>query len=128
MPTRTAIIVFVSLLMTNSLATAELGPSKDVPELAPLSNWAGAWTCTIEKPARQSGFSDGKWVVGGRYFQQTWEVEADADNPKISGTWLMTYDVKRKVYRQWQFNSDGFTAEATGKWDAKTRTMTWTRR
>ena len=121
----TLILTFASV---NFTAAAEPGPSKDIPELAVLSHWAGNWAAKIEKPTLRTGESHSEWIVGGRYLQQTWKVAADADNPEFSGTWLMTFDVRQMVYRQWQFNSDGFTAEATGKWDAATRTMTWTTR
>jgi hypothetical protein len=128
MSMRFAIVVIASLLITNSLLAGQPGPSKDIPELAPLGNWAGVWSGRIEKPTKQSDSSAGRWIAGGRYLQQTWKVEADADNPAISGTWIMTYDVKKKAYRQWQFNSFGSSAESTGKWNADKRTMTWTRR
>ncbi len=119
------LLAFASL---GFVVAAEPGPSKDIPELATLSHWAGNWAARIDKPAVRAGSSHAEWIVNGRYLQQTWKVAADADNPELSGTWLMTFDAKQMVYRQWQFNSDGFTGEATGKWDAATRTMTWTSR
>ena len=128
MTKRLATTVIASIVLSNALVAAEPGPSKDVPELAALSNWAGAWNARIEKPMPRAGVSRGEWIHGGRYLKQMWKIPADGENEEISGTFMMTYDVKQKVYRQWQFNSDGFTAEATGKWDAETRTMTWTSR
>ena len=126
MPNRIAITVIVSLLSAVATVAAEDGPSKEIPELAPLQNWAGNWTGTVEKPARQSGPSHGKWIVDGRYLQQTWKIPAGDTSPGLSATVIMTYDVKEKVYRNWQFLSDGGTSQATGQWDAEERTMVWT--
>jgi hypothetical protein len=47
MSMRFAIVVIASLLITNSLLAGQPGqpgPSKDIPELAPLGNWAGVWS------------------------------------------------------------------------------------
>lgn len=120
--------IIATLFVNAAAIAAEPGPAKDVPELAVLKHWEGVWNARIEKPTRRTGTSRGEWVAGGRYLQQSWKVAADQDNPEISGTWLMTYDVQEKIYRQWQFNSDGFTAQATGKWDTESHTMTWTTR
>ena len=128
MAKRITTAVIVSIAFTHLLAASEPGPSKEVPELAVLNNWAGKWDARIEKPTRRTGVSHGTWIAGGRHLQQTWTIEADADNPEMSGTWIMTYDVRKKVYRQWQFNSDGPTAEAAGIWNTDKRTMIWTRR
>lgn len=122
------IATITSLIVAGSLAAAETGPLKDIPELLPLNNWSGTWTAQVENPASRKGESHGEWIVDGRYLQVRWTLAADQDTPASSGTYLMTYDVKQKIYRQWHFNSDGFTGEATGEWDAATKTMTWTAR
>lgn len=122
----TFILAFATLGLA---AAAEQGPSKDIPELAPLNNWAGAWMGQVEKPTpRPPGPSNGEWIVDGRYLQQKWKIDVDANSPPLSATVISTYDVNEKVYRQWQFLSDGSTTQATGKWDEATRTMTWTDR
>lgn len=122
------IATIASMVVACSLAAAEPEPLKDIPELLPLNNWSGTWTAQLEKPKPRTGESHGEWIVDGRYLQVRWKLDADQDNPATSGTYLMTYDVKQKAYRQWHFNSDGFTGEATGEWDAATNTMTWTAR
>lgn len=121
-------VLVTSLVLTGRLAADEPGPSKDIPELVPLNHWVGVWEAHLEKPKARAGESRGEWIVDGRYVQVRWKIEADADNPVTSGTYLMTYDAKQEAYRQWHFNSDGFTGEATGQWDAATKTMTWTAR
>ena len=90
---RLATTVIASIVLSNALVAAEPGPSKDVPELAPLSNWAGAWNARIEKPTPQTGVSRGEWIHGGRYLQQMWKIPADVENVEISGTYIMTFDV-----------------------------------
>lgn len=122
------IVTVASIAVACSLAAAEPGPLKDIPELLPLNHWSGTWTAQVEKPKPRTGESHGEWIVDGRYLQVRWKLDADKDTPATTGTYLMTYDVKQKVYRQWHFNSDGFTGEATGEWDAATNTMTWTAR
>lgn len=122
-------VIFALLVLTSTLAADEPGPSRDIPELAPLRNWAGDWIGHVEKPTpRTPGPSKGVWTLEGRYLQQTWKIPADADNPALSATVISTYDVNDKVYRQWAFLSDGSTGQATGKWDAASNTMTWTER
>ena len=122
-------VVIASIFLTSILAADEPGPSKDIPELAPLSNWAGDWAGQVEKPTlRQPGPSKGVWIVDGRYLQQSWKIPVDDNSPALSATVISTYDVNEKVYRQWQFLSDGTTGQQTGKWDAAANTMTWTER
>jgi len=122
-------VAIASIFLTSIIAADEPGPSKDIPELAPLSNWAGEWIGHVEKPTpRPPGPSKGVWIVDGRYLQQSWRIPADADNPALSATVISTWDVNEQVYRQWMFMSDGATGQATGKWDADSNTMTWTER
>ena len=124
---KSSLIAIITIVVFNSsLNAAEPGPSKDVPELAPLSNWTGIWNAHIEQPAERNGVSQGEWIANGRYLKQTWKIEADDDNEESSGILIMTFDIKQKVYRQWHFVSDGNITESTGEWDDKTRTMTWT--
>ena len=39
--------------------------------------------------------------------------------------WVSTYDERFRQYRKWRFGWRGVGQEAKGKWDDKTRTMTW---
>ena len=92
-----------------------------------LDAFVGEWkiTSTFVK-----GPGDGKAVtltstasvvraVGGRFIQNDLE-----NSDGTSGLYLGTYDVRRKCYRWWCFDSQGYTSEFTGRWDAKTRTIT----
>ena len=59
--------------------------------------------------------------LGGKFI-----VEQGKHSDGMTTTMLSTYDVERKSYRAWWFSSPGNTAEYTGKWDAATKTLTWT--
>ena len=58
-------------------------------------------------------------VLGGRFVRNN-----TRDSSGRSGFSLTTYDVQRKCYRVWYFDSQGFMVESAGKFDAKTRTLT----
>jgi hypothetical protein len=112
------------------------GPARDVPELQVLNHWAGTWgTELTTKPnadlpngAKAKGRATGEWVHGGRFLRQTWAMEESQGIPKLSGSTMMTYDPRKKVYRSWSFFSNGYTSESQGVWDPKSRTLTSTSR
>jgi hypothetical protein len=39
---------------------------------------------------------------------------------------LITFDTETNAYRMWTYTGQGIEFEWTGKWDEKSRTMTWT--
>jgi hypothetical protein len=39
---------------------------------------------------------------------------------------LATFDTDKNAYRMWTFTGQGIEFEWSGKWDEKSRTMTWT--
>jgi len=45
---------------------------------------------------------------------------------QMSGIHLFKYDPEKQAYRQWYFDSRGGTVEATGQWDAASKTLTLT--
>jgi hypothetical protein len=112
------------------------GPAKDAPELEALSHWVGTWdVVSTTKPnegqpkeSHDKGDATAQWIHDGWFVRQSWTVEPSGGRPGFNGSAIMTYDVRKKVYRSWTFVSNGFTNEAEGAWDAKTRTMTWTTR
>lgn len=125
---RPTVAAILATLFSITVAAADPGPAKEVPELEALNHWVGQSNVRIKKPVSRTGESHAEWTTAGRYLKQTWKLDADNGNPELSATVIMTYDDKMKVYRQWNFMSDGFTSNATGKWDAATKTMTWTDR
>ena len=54
-------------------------------------------------------------------------VDRSAEPPASPPPWVGP-PPDLSIYRQWQFLSDGSTAQATGRWDAESKTMTWTDR
>jgi hypothetical protein len=105
-----------------SAVAEDNGPSDKVPELKVLDHYAGLWDTEIT--SANAPFAKGKvtakWVVGGRFLQQT----ADMEDSPYRFMSLMTYDPGKKRYRTWIFLSDGTTAESEGRWDAKRKVMT----
>lgn len=61
-------------------------------------------------------------TLGGRYY----EFRSESIPSGESDLQIMTYDEDAKLYRQWVFDSDGYTHEADGTWDAATSTLRWT--
>lgn len=122
-----AILLFLSaFLLPKVVLTAQEGPAPHVPELKVLSNYIGTWDVSITSPDAPfaKGQSTAEWILDGMFVQQTGSLNSKDGSNVLQVRTLMTYDNQKKQYRMWQFASDGTFGEATGKWDAKTRTMT----
>ena len=102
------------------------GPSDKVPELKALDSYIGSWDVEITSKGLPftKGQSSTKWILDGRFLQQTGELQAKDGAAVVKVTTLMTYDPSKKVYRSWTFVSDGSTSESEGTWNAKSRVMT----
>jgi hypothetical protein len=100
------------------------------PEMKVLEKRVGDWTTTTRiKPAEwtpeaveSKGVEKIELVMHGRFIQGKVRTQP-AD---VEAIWLGTYDPAQKAYRLWYFSSQGDIVETSGKWDAKTNTMTWT--
>jgi hypothetical protein len=127
---RLHVLLLFSATITSSMRTtaANDGPSKDVPELQVLNHWVGSWDTVIT--SKESPFTKGrattKWILDGRFVQQSGSLATRDGSKTMKVTTIMTYDPKRGAYRMWTFVSDGFASEAEGKWDSNARTMTST--
>jgi hypothetical protein len=91
-----------------------------------LGEWAGeitirhaAWTPFEGKLKSQESV---KPALGGRFIEERARSRPGGGESRLLATW----DATKKVYKSWYFDSDGLTSEATGKWDATARTLTWT--
>ncbi len=132
---RKRIAGIVLLLLPCAIARAadeQQQPAVDVPELQPLSHYAGNWemeltikSVALPEGAKATGSSVGEWIHGGRYLRQTWTVNAADGIPAFSGFSIRTYDPRSRSYRTWGFDSTGNTEESQGTWDAKASTFTW---
>lgn len=107
-------------------------PVKPVPELRVLEPMIGAWDEVVTyKPAewtpkadRQASVTKKTWTLGGKFLR----MEGAWNPAKTEFASLLTYDANSKEYRHWYFDSTGSFLRGTphGKWDDRTRTMTWT--
>ena len=117
---------FVFAVLLTTIGIADEGPAKDVPELEALANYVGTYDVAIT--SKDSPFVKGeantKWILDGRFVQQTGHLTSSDGATVIKVTTLMTYDQEQKAYRSWSFFSNGTMTESSGKWDAKKRTMT----
>lgn len=109
------------------LSTASIFAADQPAELEALKNFLGKWELKVNEAADAKGVRTAEWILGGRFLQQTWSIETgDGNVPNMSGTTISTYDTDKNTYRSWQFLSNGSTSESEGKWDAATKTFTWT--
>jgi hypothetical protein len=100
------------------------------PEMKVLKKRVGSWTTVTRGKAAEwtrEGFEskgDEKidLVMHGRFIQG--KVRSQPGD--VEAVWLATYDPARKAYRFWYFSSQGAADEGTGRWDPKTKTLTWT--
>jgi hypothetical protein len=126
-------IALLVLLSTHARAANDRQkPATDVPQLQPLSQYAGNWEIELtiknaEHPqgVKTTGSSVGEWIHGGRFLRQTWSVNAADGVPAFNGSSIRTYDPRKNTYRTWSFDSAGETEESLGAWDPKARTLTW---
>ena len=114
-----------------SLARAQDAGQKMSPELKVLNRFVGEWEETVlQKPAawtpkRTTITATGtrKWILNGRMIENkgVWSPSKD------EFLHLMTYDAEKGEYRQFYFDKDNpvLRDEVRGKWDEKTKTMTF---
>ena len=96
---------------------------------AVLGRFVGQWETQAQIPAQQGsdqaielrGRGEAHWALGGRFV----EFRTESTPPGQSELQIMTYDEAAAVYRQWVFDSDGYTHESVGTWDPATTTLIW---
>jgi hypothetical protein len=95
------------------------------PEDKVLNRFLGTWRSTykVVTPEERRGTAEVTFarVLGGKFVQ-----ERAQHSDKTTDMTMYTYDPEHKTYVAWWFSSSGQTAISVGKWDADTRTMTWT--
>ncbi|MDP6543379.1 MAG: DUF1579 family protein [Phycisphaerae bacterium] len=102
---------------------AERSTEQKVLDLS-VGDWKGTAT-VVKAPGNPkavslTGTQSVLRVLGGRFIQENGKA---SDGGAFLD--LRTYDVRRKCYRMWFFHSQGSMTKYTGKWNAKTKTMTW---
>jgi hypothetical protein len=102
------------------------GPDKP-PELKVLDRLIGTWESdVVAKPAkwtpkevRTKATLTREWVLKSRFVQ---EKGGDAQSPTLC---MFSYDVQKKAYRFWMFNSAGSAMELSGQWDEASKSIKW---
>ena len=129
--------ILVSAIVVTVLAMGAVAaekPAKDGPAAEPsaelkllykfVGNWQGSMIVhkTKQNPneIRSTDMLSCVRVLGGR-FTMNKTVASDGR----TGLHLTTYDMQRKCYRIWFFDSNGFVSEFQGKWDDETNIFTW---
>jgi hypothetical protein len=74
------------------------------------------------KERRETWTYSNKWTLQGGFL----ESRGRKSDGKDEDLQLMTFDPEKKSFRKWYFSPDGYVAEASGQWDEKTSTLTWT--
>lgn len=103
------------------------GPPKP-PELKVLERYLGNWNSeTVSKVAewnpketRITGTVTNEWVLDGRFIQMRGKSSTGAESIQLG-----TFDLQKKQYRAWVFDSTGTAANADGQWDEDAKTLTW---
>ena len=120
-------VCFVAAISTAPVVRAEQ-PDDFTPEQQVLNRLAGRWSYTVTThktewtPAETeaSGTYSSQWALGNRFVRENAERSDDSTHMAMH-----TFDVHRKVFRRWYFNSNGVALEATGSWNPETMTLTW---
>lgn len=125
------VIGVLTLGIGQTRAAQIMGPAKDVPELQVLNSYVGTWevvmaTSDAPNAVIGKGKSSTKWILDGRFLEQSGTMLMTEGNTSIKVTTLMTFDVGTKTYRSWTFSSNGQATESEAKWDPATQTMTST--
>ncbi|MDP6546338.1 MAG: DUF1579 family protein [Phycisphaerae bacterium] len=137
--TKISISILLSAIVVSALAMGTVAVEKPVTtkpvkrsaEQKVLDRFIGTWRSkqkivqAAQMPEKKTSETDLTYsrVLGGKFVQERGKGR-DADKTETLA--MYTYDAQRKSYRLWWFSSTGQTTEATGRWDAETKILTWT--
>jgi hypothetical protein len=102
-------------------------PPPKPPELKVLDRYVGSWDTQMTimpaewtpKEVRVTGTAKCEWILDGRLLQGK-----GSDTSKADFLLQWTYDVERKEYRSWFFNSTGAVLTwGDGKWDPAAKSL-----
>lgn len=120
---------YIGFLLAAANAVRSADPPETSSEHDVLDRFLGSWRTKYKLPKAElnpqeaTGAADLTYsrILGGQFVQEQGE-----HSDKTTTLQLFTYDVPQKCYRSWRFTSLGQKLEATGKWDAEAKTLTWT--
>lgn len=121
------IALFALFLIPSSRLRAADAPPKS-PELNVLERFVGDWTTegTVTvlnaqpQDLKTTGTATRKWILDGRLIEES-GASSDGTKAKV----LFTYDVAKKVYRNWYFSSVGDCFDTSGQWNEATQTFSF---
>jgi hypothetical protein len=123
-----SMIVFIgtSSRSDDDKKTAVDGPSSKNPELKALDHYVGVWNVefTNKDLPFKGAKSTAKWILDGRFVEQTGELESKEGGRGLKIKTLYTFDAKKNAFRSWTFDSEGSITESDCVWDDKAKTMT----
>lgn len=101
------------------------------PERRVLDRWTGKWIADVNmNPAawtprgmKMTETKSCEWMVKNSFLQETGRKVSGGNGEHQA---VMGFDMRRRVYRIWLFDSNGIATTADGTWDSKSQTMTWT--
>lgn len=117
------LLPFLCIALTLHAADPISSPDKEV-----LDRFVGTWRTEYKlrqtewTPVAKTGAADLKYnrTLGGQFVQE--QGKHDDESTQLL---MYTYDKEKNRYRMWWFSSTGQSSEATGEWDAKTKTLAW---
>lgn len=92
-----------------------------------LNQYLGEWDTTFtanENPKEMKGRISTKWILGGRFLQQTATIQTKHGSQPFILSNLVTYDPDKEGFRAWKFTSAGTVSETRLTWDSDSKTMT----
>jgi hypothetical protein len=129
--TTALVLSSLMLILASAWAQDQNSDPKQSPELQVLQRFIGSWEETVEQkraawtpePSTKKIASTRKWILDGKMIENrgTWSPD------DVEFLHLMSYDPKRREYRQWYFESINpiSLGEQRGQWDQATQTLTW---
>ena len=123
---RLALVCSALAFVAPQSKNTEDGPTSKVPELKPLDHYVGTWSIAFDNKdiPFENAKAVGKWVLGGRFMEQTVEAANKTGEPGLKLKTLFTFDTNRNAFRSWTFSADGSVSEFDAVWDANLKTMT----
>ncbi len=110
-----------------TLQTAVTASSEKSSEIKVLDRWVGSWksnvvaepSAWILRGMKRVETRKVGWILNYQ-FQQTTIHSDDEESREIH-----CYNPKKKTYQKWTFNSKGENSYWSGRWNQKTKEMTW---